>query len=173
MKKLLLSFAAIIALLTAITSCKPNESAYKAAYESALAKRDSTDGIEGTIYNRFRQQGRPSDLIVGNDTLPIVTEIIGYTENGGASRENTERYNIVVGRFKQVFNARQMRERIQAAGYPDAFILHTREPLYYVVAVSCSTARQTIDELRRVQSDPAMTLRAPLPFVLQPAHLAR
>ncbi len=171
MKKIL-PFIAVLALI-AVAACKPNHEAYKAAYESAIAKRDSTGGVEGTIYEKFRQQGRPRLIAVGNDTLPVLTEIIGYTENGGATRETTERYNIVVGRFKQVFNARQMRARLQQSGYPDAFILHTREPLYYVVAVTCSTARQALDELERVKADGSMSLREPLPFVLQPAHLAR
>ncbi len=69
-------------------------------------------------------------LSVGQDTLPIRTEAIGYTDGGGASRETVRKYNIVVGQFKQVFNARQMRERLMAGGYPDAFIVpHPRAAL--------------------------------------------
>lgn len=160
--------------LCALGACKPNEEAYKSAYESAIAKRDADGGaLEGTVYNRYREMAKPSEIAVGSDTLAVITEFIGYTENGGASRETTKRYNVVVGRFKQVFNARQMRERLQANGYPDVFILHTREPLYYVVTATCDTPEEALDELRRVKADSTLVLRDPLPFVLQPAHMAR
>ena len=171
MKKHHISIA--MTALLALGACKPNESAYKTAYESAVAKRDSEGGVEGTVYNRYREMARQSQIALGNDTLAVVTEFIGYTEDGGATRETTERYNIIVGRFKQVFNARQMRQRLQANGYPDAFILHTREPLYYVATTTCSTAQEALEQLRHVESDSSLVLRAPLPFVLQPAHLAR
>ena len=162
-----------LAALLALGACKPNESAYKSAYESAIAKRDAEGGGEGTVYNRYREMAKPSEIALGNDTLPVITEFIGFTENGGASRETTGRYNVVVGRFKQGFNARQMRERLQANGYPEAFILHTREPLYYVATATCSTAQEALEQLRRVDADSSLVLRAPLPFVLQPAHMAR
>lgn len=162
-----------LAALMALGACKPNESAYKSAYESAIAKRDAEGGVEGTVYNRYREMAKPSEIALGTDTLPVITEFIGFTENGGASRETTGRYNVVVGRFKQVFNARQMRERLQANGYPEAFILHTREPLYYVATATCSTAQEALEQLRRVEADSSLVLRAPLPFVLQPAHMAR
>lgn len=173
MKKLHITL--ILTALCAITlgGCKANRSAYKAAYESAVAKRDSTGGVEGTIYNRYREMGRSQQIVLGTDTLPVVTEYIGYTEGGGSSRENVERYNVVVGRFKQKFNARKMRERLMDHGYPGAMVVHTREPLYYVISHTCSTAQEALEELRRVESDTLFTLKAPLPFVLQPAHKAR
>ena len=93
----------------------------------------------------------------------------GYT----ASRETVKRYNIVVGQFKQVFNARQMRERLMAGGYPDAFIIHTREPLYYVVTQTVATPEEALAAYERVKADRNIVLRDPLPFVLRPAHLAR
>lgn len=173
MKLSRLTFAAAAGLLLATASCKPNESAYKAAYESAVARRDSTGGLEGTVYNKYREMGKETRIPLGNDTLRVFTEFVGMTENGGATRESLERYNVVVGRFKQVFNAREMRQRLLANGYDGAFILHTREPLYYVVAETCGSAQCALEGLQRVMADSTMTLRSPLPFVLQPAHMAR
>lgn len=139
-----------------------------------MAKHGDADGaVDGTVYNQYREMARASGVVVGSDTIPVVTEFIGFTENGGASRETVDRYNVVVGRFKQVFNARQMRERLMAGGYPSTFILHTREPLYYVVTATCPTASRALEELRKVEADKSITLRAPLPFILEPAHLRR
>lgn len=171
MKKLF--FIGVISLLM-LGACKPNEAQYKAAYEAAVAKRDAKgDAVEGTIYEKYRNQARQTLIPLGSDTLAVQTEIIGYTKDGGATRETTDRYNIVVGRFKQVFNARAMRERLIKLGYENPFILHTREPLYYVVAATCGSAQSALEELQRVKADTSLVLREPLPFVLQPAHKAR
>lgn len=156
-----------------IVSCKTNENNYRAAYQAAVEHRENTSGVDSTIYARIRNQAVESMLSVGNDTLPIRTEYIGYPDGGGASREKVMRYNVVVGQFKQIFNAKAMRDRLIAAGYTDAMIINTREPLYYVVAKTSSTAAEAVEQYKSVCDDKALVLRAPLPFVLQPAHFAR
>lgn len=159
-------------VVLALSACKPNEAAYKAAYESAKAKRDSTGGIEGTVYERLRRQGHHTNIILGSDTLSVLTQRVGATDDGGATQQTIDRYNVVVAQFKQRFNARQMRQRILAEGYPEAVVLHTAEPLYYVVAKGCSTAQEALETLRQVESDTALHKNV-APFVLQAAHRAR
>ncbi|MCM1355368.1 MAG: SPOR domain-containing protein [Staphylococcus sp.] len=156
-----------------LCSCKTTESNYRAAYETAVAKNRESAGVDSTIYARIRNSAQMSDLAAGSDTMPMRTEYIGYTENGGSSRETIGRYNVVVGQFKQVFNARQMRERLQKGGYDSAFIVHTREPLYYVCTQACSTPAEAAEAFKRVRSDKSIVLRSPLPFILRPAHMAR
>ncbi|WP_303023672.1 SPOR domain-containing protein [Duncaniella muris] len=142
----------VVAALTATlltVSCKTSESNYRQAYETAVAKNREASGVDSTIYARIRNSAQTSDLIAGSDTLPMRTEYVGYTENGGASREMLKRYNVVVGQFKQKFNAREMRARLQANGYPDAFIIHTREPLYYVCTATSRPLRKPPRLLKR------------------------
>lgn len=157
----------------ALGACKTTQENYQRAYETAVAKRGDSSGLDSTIYGRVRTQARMSKLAVGADTLDLRTEALGYTEGGGASRETLKRYNVVVGQFKQVFNARQMRERLIGAGYDGAIIVHTREPLYYVVAGSVETPAEAATLTDRVKADKSIVLRKPLPFLLRPAHLAR
>ena len=171
MKKIFL-FVAVVAAM-ALGACKTTEANYKAAYEAAKIQQRQSADIDSTIYGKVRRQGTMIQLSVGQDTLPIRTEAIGYTDGGGASRETVRKYNIVVGQFKQVFNARQMRERLMAGGYPDAFIVHTREPLYYVVTQTVDTPEEALAAYDKVKTDKNIVLRDPLPFVLRPAHLAR
>ncbi|MDE6415474.1 MAG: SPOR domain-containing protein [Duncaniella sp.] len=165
----------ILALLAALgfVSCKTNENNYRAAYQAAIEHREEASGVDSTIYARIRNQAQETLLAVGNDTLPVRTEYIGYAEGGGASREKVQRYNVVVGQFKQIFNANAMRQRLIASGYPDAMIVNTREPLYYVVATTCSTAAEAAELFNKIKADKNLVLRSPLPFVLQPAHFAR
>lgn len=170
MKKTLLPL--ILAAL-ALGACKTTEDNYKAAYEAAVAQQRDVADLDSTIYGRVRNQARMSVLKAGADSLPLRTEYVGYTDDGGATRENLKRYNVVAGQFKQVFNARQMRERLQAAGYPDAMIVHTREPLYYVITATVATPEEALREYNKVRSDKSLVLKSPLPFILRPAHLAR
>lgn len=169
MKKL---FIAITIILTGLTACKTTEQNYRSAYQTAVSHREESSGVDSTIYARIRNSALESKLAVGSDTLDIRTEYIGYPKDGGSSRENVERYNVVVGQFKQIFNAKAMRQRLLEQGY-EAMIVNTREPLYYVISATCSTAAEAAEQLNRVKSDPKIVLKAPLPFILQPAHKAR
>ena len=163
----------LMALAMMAVGCKTTESNYRQAYETAVAKNRDSSGVDSTIYAKIRNSARTSDLVVTGDTMPMRTEYIGYTEDGGASRETIGRYNVVIGQFKQVFNARQMRARLQSSGYDSAFIIHTREPLYYVCTQACATPEEAEKAFVRVKDDKSIVLRDPLPFILRPAHLAR
>ncbi|MDE6377341.1 MAG: SPOR domain-containing protein [Duncaniella sp.] len=169
MKRLHLLLAVIVAFV-ALAACKTTEANYRTAYDSAKRQQQESTGLDSTIYGRIRSQAANSKLVVGADSLPLKREYVGYTPEGGSSRENLLRYNVVVGQFKQVFNARQMRERLIAAGYDGAMIVNTREPLYYVVALSVSTPEEALAAWQRVTSDHSLVLRSPLPFILQPAR---
>lgn len=169
MKKILIP---IVVMLLGLSACKTTEQNYRNAYETAISHREDNSGVDSTIYSRIRNSAHKSQLAVGSDTLDIRTEYIGYPEGGGSSRETVQRYNVVTGQFKQIFNAKAMRQRLIDQGY-DAFIVNTREPLYYVVAATCSTAAEAAEQLHRVEADKSIVLKAPLPFILQPAHMAR
>ncbi|MCM1110541.1 MAG: SPOR domain-containing protein [Clostridium sp.] len=171
MKRILIPIAAAALILGA--GCKPSEKHYRAAYEAARQKQEETGGIDSTIYSAMRPQGRGSIVIAGADTLTVQTVAIGYPKDSGADASTVLRYNIVVGQFKQIFNARQMRQRLIGAGYEGALVVNTREPLYYVVAVSCATPEEAAAALKRISGDKSLTLREPFPWVLTPAHLRR
>ncbi len=67
-----------------------------------------------------------------------------------------------------------MRTRLASSGnYPDAFIVQTREPLYYVIAATADTPQDAAAALQKVRNDQTLMLREPLPWVLQPTSLAR
>ena len=165
-------FTALLAVVAIMTGCKTNENNYRAAYEAAVSHHEENSGVDSTIYARIRNQARMSDLVVDGDSLPLRTEYIGYTDGGGASRETIKRYNVVVGQFKQVFNAKAMRDRLVEHGY-EAVIVNTREPLYYVVAATCADPQEAASVMKRVKGDKSLVLKSHLPFILQPAHLAR
>lgn len=173
MRTLLPCIIAAVALTGAFTSCRTTEANYRAAYQTAVAKRDSAGGVDSTIYSRIRRDATMSVLAVGSDSLPLRTEYIGYTADGGASRETVKRYVVVAGQFKQLFNAMQMRRRLEGMGYEGAFVVNTREPLYYVCTATSAAADTAAAAFRRLTSDKGLKLLPPAPFILRPAHLAR
>ena len=168
--KTILAFAAIAVIAT---SCKTTEANYKAAYERAVERKN--EGIDSTVYDAIRREAKPSVIAIdGGVQLPLVTEHVSVTPDNGNTSITLKRYCIVVGKFKQIFNARSMRTRLASSGnYPDAFIVQTREPLYYVCTATCQTPQEAATALEKVKTDKSIVLRSPLPFILRPAHLAR
>lgn len=168
--KTILAFAAIAVIAT---SCKTTEANYKAAYERAVERKN--EGIDSTVYDAIRREAKPSVIAIdGGVQLPLVTEHVSVTPDNGNTSITLKRYCIVVGKFKQIFNARSMRTRLASSGnYPDAFIVQIREPLYYVIAATADTPQDAAAALQKVRNDQTLMLREPLPWVLQPTSLAR
>ncbi len=158
---------AALACLAVVASCKPSEESYRQAYEAA--KNRDTDVIEETIYNKIRQRARPQQIVVGADTLDYRVEGVTLTGDDGAIRQRVKRYNVVVGQFKQIFNARAMTEAITSRGY-DGFIVNTAEPLYYVVAAACSTNEEALRLLQEVEKRKDIPMKDPYPLVVCPAR---
>lgn len=173
MKKIIvgLTLAGVVAL-SALTGCRTTEANYRAAYEKAIENRDK-NAVDSTIYGRFRQEMKQTVVVSGNDTVPVKVQYVSVTEDGGGIREYIRPYNIVVGEFKQVFNAKSLRQRLVDAGYPRAFVVNTREPYYFVIINGydkVSQARPALDSLRR---NPPVVMRDPLPFILQDPRVRR
>ena len=168
-----LILCALIAAL-ALTGCKTNEANYRAAYEVAKAKQSRNIDLDGSgDTSGLHGMDTPRPTTVQGVTLPMRTETISFTKDGGARQENILRYNIVVGRFRQIFNATQMRQRLMDSGYPQACIVNNRDKVYFVIAHSCATPAQAAEALAKVKADKNLRLTSPLPFVLEPAHLSR
>lgn len=161
-------FIIVITFLGVISSCKTTEENYRAAYEKAVAGRDSLTAFENTIYGRQRRNAGSSLTMVGNDTVEIISNRVQVTEGGGGIRENLKPYNVVVGQFKQLMNAKSLRERLVDAGYPSTFVVQTAEPYYYIVLnsyLSRDDAVRACAELKGKKDFP-IALRDGLPIVL-------
>jgi len=169
MKKLVfvVMFAALL-----LGGCKTSESNYRAAYEVAKQKKNDS-AVDSVTLAKIARTDLPQETTLEGVKLPMRTFPIGYAKDGGASREVVKHYNVVVGQFRQIFNAKAMRERLMAAGYGGAFVLNDRDQNYYVVAASCATPLEAAEALEKVRKDPTISLKEPLPWILRPAHLAR
>lgn len=170
MKLLKTLLPAALAALVLLPACKTTEENYRSAYEKAIAGRDSMESLENTIYGRERRQVGFQYMAVGGDTIPVMNRLVRMTEGGGGLRENLRPYCVVIGQFKQRFNAISMRDRLAVAEatVPTAFVVETGEPYYYVIASSWPTLAEAAAALKTLQTNPPIPLRPPLPYILRP-----
>lgn len=166
MKRILYPLLAFIAVCAAMSACRTSEANYRAAYERAMAGRDSAMALDSTIYGRYRRDFTTSQVrLADGRTAEVTVQRVKLTEDIGVPPEYLKRYNVVVGRFKQIFNARSMRERLVDAGYPRAMVVETAEPYYYVVLNSFATPDEAFAAIDSIPEG-AIALRPPLPYVL-------
>ena len=158
----------VLMLAGILTGCKPTEANYKAAYDIAKQKKEqSNDDVpQGSSLQKYDMH---KQTVISGDKFMILRTYVTPVDEGVITRESLKRYNVVVGQFKQIFNAKQMRKRLNENGYPDAGILKIRNQDYLVISNQSSTTEDLKKDLNKVESDSLLTLRDPLPFVLVPA----
>ena len=147
--------------------CKTTEANYRQAYEKAIAGRDEVMDIDSTIYGRVRRQ-MTEQTVTGRDGKKIVvkSQLVKVTPDGGGIPEKLREYNVVVGQFKQLFNAKSLRERLVDNGYPETFVVQTAEPYYYVVLISRADVNQASDALADFEKAKVIPMKSPCPFIL-------
>lgn len=122
------SFAAAITLLFALTACHTTEENYKASYDKAVEK--TKEGIGADTYAKIvAEQNRKTDVVNG-DSVRIVPRFVACID---IDKDQTKRYNVVLRQFKQVVNARSMRDRLKSEGHKSYVLHYTKEDLYYVI----------------------------------------
>lgn len=159
-----------LALLLSLVSCKPTETNYRKAYETAKERTDRTGIVEGTIYESIRNQGTSGGIVtVSGDTIPLITVAVKPATVIGAP-DTMSPYNIALAQFKQRTNAKSMMIRLHTLGYTDATVVMNAEPLYYVIVPGAATVDQAVDLYGNttVIGDSIM-LKPPYPLILQPS----
>lgn len=161
----------ILAAAMLMAACKTSETAYRAAYEKAVAGRTDESAIDSTIYGNVRRQmtARTATL-PGGGSIEIRTQHIRATAGAGATADSIRAYSLVAGGFKQLFNARSLRQRLIDAGYPNTFIAETSEPYYYVITGSYTDLKQATDAAEAFDSNGRKTVKTPAPFILEKAR---
>ena len=159
MRRTGLFFIVLIAL--SIVGCKTTEANYRQAYERAMEARDPV-GSDGAASHRMDMRV----VVIGSDSVCVKSERVRPTDDAGAP-VNIYAYNVVVGQFKQRFNALSLRTRLVDAGYADAFVVETAEPYYYIILSTHGDVAAAARALRAIPTDFPVAMRPPLPFILQ------
>lgn len=137
-KTLFLISSILFMMLLSAASCKTTEENYKAAYDIAVRRQESGAGQDVSSFitrekrlNEYKQ--------IGTDSVRIVIENVSIIDNPG---KDIEKYGVVVGEFKQVFNAKSYRDRINNTennSDSPAFVVMNTMKKYYVIYRSFNT----------------------------------
>ncbi|MDR2968188.1 MAG: SPOR domain-containing protein [Tannerellaceae bacterium] len=107
-------FGAAISILFAFGSCKPKQSAYKAAYEQAQQREMQSAPVETVVVENEAVDVAPvSKPRVSNESTR--SERINAAQGEDASR--LKRYSVVIGSFRNKTNAYSLKERMEKDGY--------------------------------------------------------
>ena len=156
----------ILTLMCLMTSCKTSEANYRAAYEKAVAARD-TDSDDATVYGGASRQLRQSYMINGNDTVAVSVKMVTPVAEEGKAAPAIKKLMVVAGQFKQKFNAASLCRRLAEAGYHDACVVQTSEPYYYVVCASFDSLPEADAALNKLKKKAPVPMKAPIPFILR------
>ena len=127
------------------TSCKTTEENYRSAYEIAAERKMGTANrdLSGFIE---REKRLAQTRVVAGDSVRMVTERVTMVDGKNA---DLHKYCVVVGDFKQVFNARSFRNRInEAEGDSTSYVVMNPEKLYYVVYKGFAVKEDAAEFLR-------------------------
>lgn len=163
---------AVLALLLPLVACKTTEANYRAAYEAARAKKDADNQDLMPSGMRLTNYAEPSEVTVDSVTFPMATEYIRNEDKTIAGRDSVQRYTVVVGAFKQVFNARMLAKRLSGSA-PEVIVFQNGPGMYMVGTMTTPSAREARAELTRVQTDTSVHPAEPFPYVVRAAHHAR
>lgn len=109
MNKILLLGAAV-GMILAFGSCKPKQSAYKAAYEQAKAK-ESTSPVEAVEDEEEYAAPVYKPSTTDEARQEKITPVQGEDASG------LKRFSVVIGSFQNRTNAYSLKERMQNDGY--------------------------------------------------------
>lgn len=163
----LLTAAAFLSVM--FCGCKPSEKNYREAYEKAVADNDrGVTDFDNTIYNRYRAQTHTAEAALPDGTkVPVHIARVKVTPDGGGIPEWYRTYSVVVGEFKQLFNARSLQQRYVDAGYPRTFLLENAEPYYYIVVNSSDNLSQMSAVADSLRASSPVPLKEGFPYILQ------
>jgi cell division protein FtsN len=149
MDKIWLLGAVLFAVL-AFGSCKPKQSAYRAAYEQAKERESDVpveefddEYVDDEFADDFEVVSKPRTDIERESDLNISTRQERINPYMGENTANLKRYSVVIGSFRNNTNAYSLRERMQNDGY-NALIAQNELGMLRVIVSSFDNKRDAL-----------------------------
>lgn len=158
-----IKYISVAVLLLMVASCRTTEENYRGAYELAKQSDEQQDSLVSTL---IANEQAPKIVNVGGETMKLRKEYVSLVADEGEPRDMLKQYNVVVGRFRQVFNARSMASRMSSLGYK-SYVLVDRTPAYFVAVASADSIDEVLQLYKSVVSDTRVVYKAPFPWVLE------
>ena len=138
-------FGATMCMILAFGSCKPKQSAYKAAYEQAKEK-ETTAPVE--TYTNDTEEVAP---VSKPRTADASTRQERIRAAQGEDASGLKRFSVVIGSFKNKTNAYSLKERMQGEGYK-ALLGENEQGMLRVIISSFDSKADAIESRDAVRS---------------------
>lgn len=122
---------AAVAMILMFGSCKPKQSAYKAAYEQAKEREMAAPQTEVIVVEDEVVEVAPVAKPRATTETPR-TERINPAQGEDATR--LKRYSVVIGSFQMKANATDLKRRMEEAGYTPVLAENEKGMLRVIVA---------------------------------------
>ena len=158
----ILGHAAVAMICIMLASgCKTTEANYKAAYETTVAHRNEK-GADDVPGMKAAGTPEPKDIEAAPGlTLPVITAWIGSTsEDGVAHRDSVKLYNVVVARFRQIFQRTPDGGAAPRLRLRHATVLRTNDA-YFVSTATTSSPSEAQEASDMWPIDQSLRLRSP------------
>ncbi len=121
--------------LLAFGSCKPKQSAYKAAYEQAKEKETTAPVTEAAEEVDTYEEEEIAPVSKPKTTSNESTRTEKITAVAGENASHLKRYSVVIGSFQNKTNAYSLKERMQNEGY-NAVLAENEQGMLRVIVSS-------------------------------------
>lgn len=139
----IVSHVVILAVMVLMVGCKANYDATKEAYEKAKEAAAN----RSTITESTPTDGAVTEVMPMVGNTPLAEERRESVRPVDDARFNA--YAVVVGSFRQITNARSLRDRLIADGYPAVVVQNAKE-MYRVIISSYTTLEEARSERKEV-----------------------
>lgn len=142
MKKILL-LGLPLCMALAVVSCKPKQSAYKAAYEKAKA----TETVPTEVQNEPPvEESRPLPIMKQKPEADysVATRVESIQAVAGEDASRLKTFSVVIGSFTVKTNAYSLKERMQNEGY-NAVLGENEQGMLRVIVSSFDTKEEAVD----------------------------
>lgn len=164
MKRATLYIAVMAMMLCiAMASCHSTEANYKQAYDKAMAKHK--EGVGTEAYEKIQAERVKYTHVINGDSVRMVRI---YANVADDTATVGRRYNVIVGEFKQMFNAQSYRNRLkQEEGFPSYLLYGGPEKKYYVAIKGFDEKDVAAAFLKDLDKKVKMQILEPLPWILE------
>lgn len=130
-------------LLAMLSACKTTEANYKAAYEAAAEHRASKADAEYDFLNR------PDQSVIITEFLSVVKT----SDKDTITPAETPKFAVAANKFKQVFNAKALCQRLRTEGFGGAYVARNPSDEYYVMVEGFSDEAQARAFMEEIKAD--------------------
>lgn len=160
--KNIVSIALLLVMALGVASCHSTEENYKAAYDKAMEKHK--EGVGAETYAKIEAERMRFTHVINGDSVRMVSMHVNDCKD---NQNNPQQYSIIVGEFKQIFNAQNYAKRLQnEEGFPSYVLYGGPDMKYYVAIKGFEESDVAAAFLKGLDKKVKMKVLEPLPWIL-------